>query len=246
MPLQDHFRPPLSKALPWTAFHSRWATEIADELNRSLLPPRYRAWANVQLGGGVVEIDVAALRETGWEEPSGPERWTPPAATGTAVIDFTGLELFEVKVIYESGDAELIAALELVSPANKDRPANRRAFAMKCANYLEQGTSVIVVDVVTGRSPSLHDELMTILDLNSLDSRSAETGLAAIAYRSRRENAHTNIDWWAQALAVGQAMPKVPMWIGIDVPVPVDLEASYMKTFEYIRVPFPAAERNGP
>ena len=62
MPLQDHFHPPLSKSLPWTAFHSRWATEIADELNRSLLPPRYRAWANVQLIKGVnrlrLETDI--------------------------------------------------------------------------------------------------------------------------------------------------------------------------------------------
>jgi Protein of unknown function (DUF4058) len=245
MPLQDHFRPPLSKSLPWTAFHSRWATEIADELNRSLLPPRYRAWANVQLGGGVVEIDVATLRETGWEGPSDSERWTPPAATGTAVIDFTGLELFEVKVVYENGDSELIAALELVSPANKDRPANRRAFAMKCANYLEQGTSVVVVDIVTGRTPSLHTELMTILELQAGEPWSTPTGLSAIAYRSRRENAHTNIDWWAQALSVGQVMPKSPLWIGIDVQVPVDLEATYMKTFEYIRVPFPSSERNG-
>jgi len=243
MPLQDHFHPPLSKALPWTVFHSRWATEIADELNRSILPPRYRAWAHAQLGGGVVEIDVAALREAGWEEPSGTDRWDLPAATGTAVIDFTGLDVFEVKVIYDGGDSQLVAALELVSPANKDRPTNRRAFAMKCANYLEQGTAVIVVDIVTGRTPSLHNELMTILELNSV--RSEEPSLSAIAYRSRRENAHTKIDWWEQALAVGQAMPKVPMWIGIDVKVPIDLEASYMKTFDYIRVPFPSADRNG-
>ncbi|HEX3148714.1 MAG TPA: hypothetical protein VHR66_11555, partial [Gemmataceae bacterium] len=202
-------------------------------------------WANVQLRGGVVEIDVAALRETGWEEPSGPERWTPPAATGTGVIDFTGLETFEVKVIYDNGDAELIAALELVSPANKDRPANRRAFALKCANYLEQGTSVIIVDVVTGRSRSLHEELLSILELNSTEILSTESSLSAIAYRSLRENAHTNIEWCAQMLVVGKAMPKVPMWIGTDVSVPVDLEATYMKTFEYIRVPSPSAERNG-
>jgi hypothetical protein len=195
--------------------------------------------------GGVVELDVAALHELGWEEPSGPERWTPPAATGTAVIDFTGLETFEVKVIYESGDAELIAALELVSPANKDRPANRRAFALKCANYLEQGTSVIVVDSVTDRSRSLHDELFTILELNSTEVTSTKSNLSAIAYRSVRENAHTNIEWCAQMLALGQAMPKVPMWIATDVSVPVDLEASYMKTFEYIRVPVPSAGRNG-
>ena len=187
-----------------------------------------------------MEVDVAALREAGWEEPSGPERWTPPAATGTAVIDFTGLELFEVKVIYEDGDAELIAALELVSPANKDRPTNRRAFATKCANYLEQGTSVIVVDIVTGRSPSLHTELMTILDLNSDVAWSNHRAFYDRLSLASRECAHKH-DCMRAGQSVSDAQDST--LIGIDVQVLVDLEATYMKTFDYIRVPFPSAER---
>ena len=45
----------------------------------------------------------------------------------------------------------LLAAIEIVSPANKDRPENRRAFAAKCAALLRQGVAVSILDVVTAR-----------------------------------------------------------------------------------------------
>ena len=37
----------------------------------------------------------------------------------------------EVLVIHRSGGPTLVGAIELVSPANKDRPETRRAFAAK-------------------------------------------------------------------------------------------------------------------
>lgn len=246
MPLQDHFRTPLTKTLPWTGFHSRWASAISDELNARLLPPRYRAIPNVQLGGGTVEIDIATLREDGWAPPkSGPGSWEPPAAGGTAVIDFTGLDLFEVQVFYSGDRLELVAAVELVSRANKDRPATRRVFATKYASYLEQGASVLVVDVVTDRQASLHAELLGLLDVRTETAWSSPTGLSAIAYRPRRDNEHTNIDWWPEALSVGSKLPIMPLWIAAGVQVPVDLEGTYLTTFERLRFPIPPAERNG-
>lgn len=248
MPLQDHFRPPLRTRCRWSGVHSAWVNTICDDLNGSLLPPRYHAIPNVQSAGGSVEIDLATLWEDGWELPtSGPGSWVPPAAAGTATIDFTGPEPFEVQVLYDLGGPQLVAAVELISPANKDRPASRRAFALKCANYLEQGTSVVVVDVVTERAMDLHAELLTILELDTAGAWASPTGLYAIAYRSRRENAHINLDWWPEALAVGSPLPKMPLWIALGVQVPVDLEATYLKTFERLRMPLapPPADRNG-
>jgi hypothetical protein len=246
MPLQDHFRPPLSVRCPWTGFHSTWANTICDELNDSLLPPRFHAIPNVQLSGTSVEIDVATLREDGWQVPTnGPGSWVPPAAGGTATIDFTGLDLFEVQVIYESGGPQLVAAIELLSPANKDRPANRRLFATKCASYLEDGASALIVDIVTERHGSSHADLLDLLDVRTSPAWNSPTGLSAVAYRARRENAHTNIDWWTEVLTLGECLPKMPLWIGIDVQVPIDLEATYKRTFERLRMPFPSAERNG-
>lgn len=43
MPLLDHFHAPLHPQRHWEAFHSRWASAIADALNADLLPPEYFA-----------------------------------------------------------------------------------------------------------------------------------------------------------------------------------------------------------
>ena len=49
-------------------------------------------------------------------------------------------------------------------PANKDRPSHRQAFALKCASYLHDNISVMIVDVVTERHGNLHAELLQLLD----------------------------------------------------------------------------------
>jgi hypothetical protein len=45
---------------------------------------------------------------------------------------------FEVLVFSSDGGPTLGAAVELVSPGNKDRHQTRTAFAVKCAAYLQQ------------------------------------------------------------------------------------------------------------
>jgi hypothetical protein len=58
----------------------------------------------------------------------------------------------------------LVGVIELVSPGNKDRPAERLAFATKCASYLAQGVSLIVMDVVTNRHANLHNDIMRLME----------------------------------------------------------------------------------
>src|SRR5438105_15541063 len=49
------------------------------------------------------------------------------------LTDLPAQDTFEVRVYDEQRGARLVAAIELVSPANKDRPEHRRAFVLKCA-----------------------------------------------------------------------------------------------------------------
>src|SRR5262249_48627097 len=132
MPLKNHFVPPLSVTHPWSGFHGMWATTIAQQLNGGVLPTGFYAIPTVELGGPV-EIDVM------------PEAGSPPEPAATLPTDFTGIDRIEVQVFYDEGGPQLAAAIELVSPKNKDRPGQRRAFAVKCANYLQQAASVIIV-----------------------------------------------------------------------------------------------------
>lgn len=238
MPLLDHFRPPLSQRRHWDSFHGAWAEAMAANLNESLLPDRFVAEARVKLGGQV-EIDVAAFaeREEGAVQDSGRSNaavadtggvavWSPPKPFA-APLDFDYPDVFEVQVINEEQGPRLVAAIELVSPANKDRPANRRMFAVKCASYLNSGVSVVIVDVVTQRSGNLHAELIELLEAPLATSGLGLHDLYATAYRTATNNKQRQLETWAHALAVGGPLPTLPLWLQSDLCLPLDLEATY-------------------
>src|SRR4051812_47426372 len=170
MPLLDHFHPPLSAARRWESFHSSWATKLADTLTERWLPPNYIAEEHVHIGPSV-EIDVATFENDSTTRNGNgsaavatltPKVWAPPVADGSLPSILP--ETFEVRVISTDSGPKLVAAIELVSPGNKDRPAERHAFAVKCASYLYQGISVIIVDIVTNRRVNLHNEILRVME----------------------------------------------------------------------------------
>jgi hypothetical protein len=229
MPLLDHFHPPLSDDVPWEGFHSAWATMIAGGLNREL-PPNCRA-IPLTSRGPLVEIDVAAV-ETIAGAGRGASAWEPGKPGLSAALDWSERDLFEVRVVDRRG-GRLVGAIELISPANKDRPAARRAFAGKCAGYLRMGVGLIIVDVVTNRSHDLHLELLELLEL---DAPPAEVEpLYAVAYRTEQQE-KTRLDVWPFRLRVGDSLPTLPLWLSPDVAVPVDLARSYDAARELLRV----------
>ncbi|MBY0522548.1 MAG: hypothetical protein K2R98_04090 [Gemmataceae bacterium] len=50
MPLLDHFHPPLRGPRRWEGFHHAWAANIAQQLNRDVLPSDYFAESEISLG----------------------------------------------------------------------------------------------------------------------------------------------------------------------------------------------------
>lgn len=234
MPLLDHFRPPLDEARHWESFHATWATQIMRTLNRRVLPQGYFAEAQVQIGGRV-EVDVATFEG---QEGAGSataadgnggvavEALAPPTVTMTMPAVFP--DEIEVQVFGPATGRPLVGAIELVSPANKDRPETRRAFAIKCANYLHQGVGLLVVDVVTERLANLHGELIRLLDLPADYRFRDEPPLYTVAYRPRRrEGEGDRVDLWMLPLAVGQPLPAMPLALRGGPTVSVDLEATY-------------------
>jgi hypothetical protein len=133
MPLLDHFHPPLSPSRHWESFHAAWAGTIASVLNDDLLPEGYFAEEHTHWGPRI-EIDVATFEEKSASESNGSiatRTYAPPAPTLSIPSAFP--DEFEVRVYESEGGSRLVAAIELVSPANRDRDAHRQAFAAKCA-----------------------------------------------------------------------------------------------------------------
>lgn len=130
MPLLDHFRPPLNRTHPWRSFHGAWAAAIARLLNGGVLPNGY--YAMPFLGQeGPVEIDVATIQEFRPEDSGSPLVWAPPAPELAVAVAWPGVDDIRVEVFADDGDPPLVAAIELVSPGNKDRPQTRDAFTAK-------------------------------------------------------------------------------------------------------------------
>jgi hypothetical protein len=190
MPLLDHFHPPLSPHHRWESFYSNWATRIADAID-AILPPEFQVEEHTHAGPGF-EIDVATYE--GESAPPMPDRPMPATFPDT----------FEVRVFSTASGLTLVAVIERVSPGNKDRPAERRAFAAKCASYLAQGVSLIVVDVVTSRHVNLHNDVMRLMeaapDLDFPDG----LNLYAVAYRPVRRGEQEETDLWMRSLSVGE------------------------------------------
>ena len=228
MPLLDHFHPPWLKQRPWDSFHAAWANALAEQLNDGVLPPSFVALPLTQLGGRI-EVDVAAVNGAAGTPEGGAATavWAPPQPSLQAAIDFTHLDVFEVRVQRDDDSPPLVAAIELVSPANKDRAAHRRAFAVKCASYLQQGVGLVVVDVVTDRSGNMHGDLFELLGLSPTPDGGPPPDLYAAAYRTTGPAEASQLQSWLEGLTLAAPLPKMPLWIMEERCVPVDLEAAY-------------------
>lgn len=173
MPLRDHFRPPLDDETSWEGFHGGWPMMIVLDLGKKL-PPRYVAAPRVHLGA-FAEIDVSTYEKDSPNAadryPAGSESgdngggtatavWSPPAATLAVAAELPAQDEYEVRVYDTHRGRRLVAAIEIVSPGNRDRPENRRAFVAKCAALLQEQVSVVIVDLVTVRHFNFYADLL--------------------------------------------------------------------------------------
>lgn len=231
--LRDHFHPPLRGQRHWEAFHSLWAGMIASYLNRKL-PPDWYAEPTVHFG---IEIDVTSWNPTG--TPATPETlaagvtaWAPEPPTMT--LDFPmATDCVQVDVFENSGGPVLAGAIELVSPANKDRRSSRDTFVAKCEALLRDGIGLMVVDVVTNRLANLHADLLRRIG----EPNGIEHGqLSVTTYHPTGRDEQPVLDIWYRNLEIGQPLPEMPLFLKHGPCLQVDLAETYQQTCEQLRL----------
>lgn len=239
MPLLDHFHEPLKPQRHWTSFHSAWAIFIACDLNRRL-PKDYVAEGNAKFG---IEVDIAAFGE---QASTGdvPPAWQPPPAALTLPFTAT-VDVVEVQVINLFGGPNLVGAIEIVSPANKYRDETRDAFVSKCANLLQEGVGLVIIDIVTERRANLHIRLLSRVGATAPPW---DAHLYAVSYhpiqrhvkrQSGRpaEDPENSLEIWPEELKIGAPLPALPFCLKGGVCVPLELEEIYMRTCKDFRIP---------
>jgi hypothetical protein len=249
MPLRDHFRPPVSKRSSWEGFHGMWPGVTVQQLAPKL-PAGFVAEPRVHLGT-FYEIDLCSFEtDTDGEPTDEVDRQsdrsgvatatatrTAPAPTWTVETEFPDEYAYEVLIFDLERERKLVAAVEIVSPANKDRPDSRRLFTATCANLLRKDVCVSIVDLVTIRRSNLYVDLLALM--NHRDPHFAANPPPTYAATCRKATAggKTRLETWAFPLAVGQPLPReLPIWLTEDVHVMLDLEASYEETCRPLKI----------
>ncbi len=134
----------------WEGVHHLWITELLRWV-KPRLPSGYRVYIGsaptVAIGAPAEKPDVSVRQ---WPEAPA------PASTGGAVpplpIDEPDEEVAVAVLdpetsLFVAAHGRLVAALELVSPRNKDRPVARAGYLARYVGYLLEGVHLLLVDV---------------------------------------------------------------------------------------------------
>ena len=213
MPLRDHFHSPVDDLTSWDIFHGQWPAMLVLALSRKL-PRRYIAGPHVH-SGAYIEIDVAAFER---DEPDAPTFgadhgnggetataiWAPARPTLAISASLPDADDYEVRVYDSKRGRRLVAAIEIVSPANKDRPEHRGAFVGKCAALLQQQVSVTIIDLVTNRNFNLYAELLRLIGQADPSLSPEPPPLYAVACRTTKRGPAWFLETWTHPLALGQ------------------------------------------
>lgn len=236
MPLLDHFHPPLYPTHRWEALHARWAVAIADALN-TILPERFFAETQVHLGAHL-EADVVEFEQGLSNHTKNGMLATATYAPPKPALSFSASIENDVTIEVKDRerDARVAAVIELLSPGNKDRDEARRGFAAKMASYLRIGAGLTVIDVVTSRSGTPHEELVSILKLPGGFRLMTQTGLSAVAYQPLLTGEVPIVNVWFESLKLGGLLPIMPLGVRGYGFVPIEFEETYSEACRRLRL----------
>ncbi len=221
MPLRDHFRSPVNDTHSWDEVHGQWPGEIVRHLT-TILPIGFRAAPNVHLGSAF-EVDVSTYDLDSRDPALSP--------THTVEADLTEQDEYEVRIYDVERGRQLVAAIEIVGPSNKDRSDTRELFVGKVASLLKQDVCVSLVDLVSIRQANLYADLLNLLGRADPALAAATPHLYAVTLLSRRPPKRRQLlDAWFYPMIVGQALPTLPIWLTPDLRVMLPLETSYEET----------------
>jgi hypothetical protein len=170
-----------------------------------------------------------------WTEPQSPGEQPlvdPPGEPGSAPdepdeeIAVAAIDPSTARYVERQG--RLVAAVELVSPRNKDRPVARSTYTTRYVGYLLEGVHLLLVDV--HRRPlsfSFADRIAEELHMK----QPPVPPPMAVSYQVGGPAATGGriLGIWRRPLTVGAALPSMRLPLTVEASVPVDLEHTYMQ-----------------
>lgn len=216
----------------WDSVHPLWINALL-YWTQDRLPAGYRAYL-----GSVPGLTIAAASG----RPDIGVRTAPPVAEAGAAArsevlvpapepDFHAIAVLPSEpaaALHVFYMGQLVAAIELVSPRNKDRPSSREFYRNRYLGYLWSGIHLMLVDM--HRRP---------VGFSFIEAMAAElqcrfpTGLPphVVSWNTggRTPEGGQFLDGWYRALTVGEPLPTVQLALTADRSLLVDVAHTYTK-----------------
>ncbi len=232
MPVHDWTR---VDAGTFHGFHTAWVTHISEAMNNGLLPSGYYAMPE-QWAGGLI-ADVLTLQAPDQPTPR-PETGgggvavaqTPPKVRRKLSLspEAAARAARRTLVIRHVSGHRVVALIEIVSSAHKDRPGHIEEFADKAEGALCRGIYVLVVDLFP---PGPHDpQGMHGAIWDRFDKEPyilpPDEPLALASYI-----VDVRPEAYLEHLAVGSPLIEMPLFLNPDRYINVPLEPTYMAAY---------------
>jgi hypothetical protein len=211
-------------------FHSLWIARLSDSLNMGLLPSDYLALVEQHTGDVVPDVLTLSARsaEPSGDSPGGGLALAEAPPKVAVRMKLSGSAAYrqarKTLVVRHRSGRRIVAMLEIVSQANKDRERSVERFVRKAESALRQGIHLLVIDLLP---PGLWDPQgvnAAIWDAFGGEGFQTAAGkpLTLGAYL-----ADPDPEAFVQPLAVGDPLPPMPRFLDVDHYVNVPLESTY-------------------
>jgi hypothetical protein len=225
-------------------FHQDWTISLKHALNGGILPPEYYALVeqtSARRNPDVLTFEIA--RRAADANGNDPTRAAqpgggvltlaeaPPQVGITATIESDVFAQKSNRVIVFDDADEVVAVVEIVSPGNKSSRYRFESFVEKALHFLRSGIHLLIVDLCppTSRDPQgMHAAIWS--RMTDYDFHLPEGKLLTVASYS----AGTVQRAFVEAVAAGDPLPEMPLFLETERYVKVPLDETYQATFDAV------------
>jgi hypothetical protein len=214
------------------AFHTAWITHLSETLNSGVLPTGYYAMPEQHAGRWIA--DLLTLQMPATSIPADADHGgvavadAPPKVRQRLTTSLSARAARRTLAIRHVSNHRIVALLEIVSPANKDRASHVNDFVDKLETALAHGVHVLLVDLFARGAfdpLGMHGVLWErIADEPSPDIDNEPVQLASYLAGIQPEA-------YIDCVAFGQQLPAMPVFLNADRYVSVPLEPTYDQAF---------------
>jgi hypothetical protein len=213
-------------------FHTRWIAHLTEALNGGVLPPGYYAMAEQWAGrmiADVLTLEAPTAARSGPAEGGGVAvAETPPRMRRRLSLSPAARGTRRTLAIRHVSGHRVVAIVEIVSPANKDREAHVTEFVDKAEAAVLHGIHVVLVDLIP---PGPHDlQGMHAAIWERFDDEpyllppNEPLTLASYVAGPRPEA-------YLEHLATGSPLAEMPLFLNPDRYINLPLESTYLASY---------------